>query len=254
QAEKDDYRLVLLLDEFDMLLNHPVLNSTKFFGSLRSLASRIRALSVVAASRQPLTKLNITMQKSNRTGSPFFNFLGEYTLGAWSEKTIDKLLERAGERFSAEDKRFIKHAAGGHPYLLQAAAAELWEIYEDDEEEDPVRRLEQAGQQLYDVVERVLSDTWRIWSPQVRMAMMAVALAQTPDLLEERKFRNEVLMGDMRNFDPELRILTKQGVVEKAEDSLSGWRIRPAAFLWWLADELVRTVRDDEQAFAEWIR
>ncbi len=253
QAEKDGYRLVLLLDEFDMLLNHPLLNSMKFFGSLRSLASRIRALSVVAASRQPLTKLNAATQEFNRTGSPVFNFLGEYTLGAWSEKTIDKLLERAGKRFSVEDKRFIKHAAGAHPYLLQAAAAALWEIYEDGEEEEPAQRLEQAGQQLYDVAGQMLGDTWRIWSPQIRLAMSAVALAQTPDLLEERKFRDEVLAGDMRNFGPELRILVKQGFVEKAENSLSGWRIRPAAFLWWLADELVRTVRD-EQAFAEWIR
>ncbi len=101
QAERDGYSLVLLLDEFDMLLNHPLLNSMKFFGSLRSLASRIRALSVVAASRQPLTKLNAATQKFNRTGSPVFNFLGEYTLGTWSKETIDKLLERAGERLSA---------------------------------------------------------------------------------------------------------------------------------------------------------
>ena len=33
----------------------------------------------------------------------------------------------------------------------------------------------------------------------------------------------------------------------------AGCRVRPQAFLWWLADELVRTVRD-ETSFEEWLQ
>ena len=36
-------QLVLLLDEFDLLLNHPILNSAEFYGGLRTLASRSTA-------------------------------------------------------------------------------------------------------------------------------------------------------------------------------------------------------------------
>lgn len=41
-VEQAKYRLVLLLDEFDTLLHHPILNSAEFFGGLRSLVSRSR--------------------------------------------------------------------------------------------------------------------------------------------------------------------------------------------------------------------
>ena len=40
---------------------------------------------------------------------------------------------------------------------------------------------------------------------------------------------------------------------EEDETVPGGWRVRPGAFLWWLADELTRTVRSDE-AFEDWLR
>lgn len=51
-----EWRLVLLLDEFDTLISHPILNSAEFFGGLRSLASRSDgALALVVGSRLPLS-------------------------------------------------------------------------------------------------------------------------------------------------------------------------------------------------------
>ena len=130
QMREAELRLVLLLDEFDALLYHEVLNSTEFFGGLRSLASRGRgALALVIASRSPLTALNKKTQELSRTGSPYFNFLDEITLGPWSNKAVTDLLNRAGDRFTADDRRYLAKVAGGHPYLLQAAASELWGAY-----------------------------------------------------------------------------------------------------------------------------
>ncbi len=143
------WRLVLLLDEFDALLHHPVLNKAEFFGSLRSLASRSRgALALVIASRRPLTDLNKDTQELSRTGSPYLNFLDEITLGPWPNKDVEALLRRAGDRFTIADRRFVVQVAGEHPYLLQAAASELWEAYKDGEEDSALRR--QAWERLLD--------------------------------------------------------------------------------------------------------
>ena len=73
QTRGEGWRLVLILDEFDVLLHHPILNSAEFFGSLRSLASRSRgALALIIASTRSLERLNRETQELSRTGSPFF--------------------------------------------------------------------------------------------------------------------------------------------------------------------------------------
>ncbi len=96
QLAAENYQLVLLLDEFDILLNHPQLNRAEFFGSLRSLVSTKPALTLVIAARQPITKLNKAAQALNNTGSPYFNFFEELTLGPLSDKEVGALLGRAG--------------------------------------------------------------------------------------------------------------------------------------------------------------
>ena len=177
QMEQAGWRLVLMLDEFDVLLQHPILNSAEFFGSLRSLASRSRgALALVIASRHPLERLNKEAQELSRTGSPYLNFLTEITLGPWPESAVDELLRWAGERFAAGDRLFIKEAAGGHPYLLQTAASILWEVYEDAEG-TPALQRQHAGRDLLDSVATNLQDTWRLWLPETRRAIIAAALA-----------------------------------------------------------------------------
>jgi len=164
------WRFVLLLDEFDALLHHTVLSCAEFFGGLRALASRSRgALALVIASRRPLTDLNKDTQQFSRTGSPYFNFLDEITLGPLPDKYVTELLRRAGDRFTTADRRFITKVAGGHPYLLQVAASELWEAYTEGQD-DPYRRRQQAGQSLYDKATLILDDTWRLWSPATRKA------------------------------------------------------------------------------------
>jgi hypothetical protein len=253
QMREKRWQLVLLLDEFGAVLYHPVLNKAEFFGGLRSLASRSRgALALVIASRRPLTALNKDTQQFSRTGSPYFNFLDEITLGPWPDKDVTELLRRAGDRFTTTDRRFITKVAGGHPYLLQVAASELWEAYAEGQD-DPHRRWQQAGQSLYDKAALILDDTWRLWSPATRKAFTIVALADIPRMLEQRQFYELPLTRDKRDVGRELRSLAKQGFVAEEKTAPVGWRVRPQAFLWWLADELVRTVRE-ETPFEEWLQ
>jgi len=253
QMNAKGWRLVLSLDEFDALLYYTALSCAEFFGGLRTLASRSRGtLALVIASRRPLTDLNKDTQQFSRTSSPYFNFLDEITLGPFPNKTIPELLGRAKDHFTTGDRRFIEKAAGGHPYLLQAASSEMWEAHEEGQDE-PTRRWRQVGHGLYDKAALILEDTWRLWSPAMRKAFTIVALADVVKMLEQRQFYAVPLVRDKRDVGPELRLLGKQGFVTEDQTALAGWRVRPQAFLWWLADELVRTVRD-ETSFEEWLQ
>ncbi len=243
------WRLVLMLDECGLLLHHPILNCAEFFGSLRSLASRSRgALALVIASRRSLASLNEDTQQFNRTGSPYFNFLNEIILGTLPSEYVAQLLCRAGDRFTAEDHRFIGEMAGGHPHLLQVAAFALWEAYEEGEG-DAYQRRQHTRQSLCDEAAKILGDAWRLWSLETRRALTAVALAhinaleEREKLLERHRFDVQQLVREIDDFDPELRSLEKHGLVARDETIPGGWRVRPEVFLWWLADELVRMAR-----------
>ena len=349
QMAPSGWQLVLMLDEFDVLLHHPILNCAEFFGSLRSLATRSQgALALVIASRRSLASLNKATQQFSRTGSPYFNFLSEIALGPLPYKAVATLLRRAEGRFTLDDCHFIRKIAGGHPYLLQVAAFEQWEAHSEGQN-DPSRRWQQVGQSLYEEAARTLGDTWQFWPPTMRWSFATVALdhmscifglqtacavreagapghadliklfemldkrfgeddLQTlcfyldvdydnlpaggratkarelisylrrrnriPELLETgKKLRPDVAWEDilegngstggfpgilpdhplMRDFGPELRLLTKQGFVAEDAAVSGGRRVRPQAFLWWLADELVRAARD-EASLEEWLQ
>jgi hypothetical protein len=252
QMNLESWRLVLLLDEFDSLLYHPVLNSAEFFGSLRSLASRSRSVALVIASRQSLATLNKNTAEFSRTGSPYFNFLDEITLKPLPDRDVADLLRQARDRFNADDRRFILGAAGGHPYFVQAAASELWDAYDEIGDDAEKRRLV-AGRNLYHKAEMVLGDTWRLWSPAMRKAFTAVALDYLPTLLPDHEFYISRLTRDLRDLEPELQSLARQGYVEEDTSIPGGWRVRAGVFLWWLADELVKIVRRDTP-FEEWLQ
>ncbi len=251
------WRLVLMLDEFDLLLYHPILNCAEFFGSLRSLASRSRgALALVIASRRSLASLNKDTQQFSRTGSPYFNFFAEIVLGMLPNEYVTELLRRAGDRFTAEDRRFIKEVTGGHPYLVQVAASALWEVYEEGEG-DSSRRRQHTRQSLYDEAAQTLDDVWRLWPSETRRALTAVALVhinaleEREKLLEKHKFDVQQLVREIDDFDPELRSLEKQGFVAQDEAIPGGWRVRPQVLLWWLVDELVRMARSETTFIGE---
>jgi hypothetical protein len=244
----EPWRLVLMLDEFDQLLHHPILNCGEFFGSLRSLTSRNRALALIIAARSSLGELNEATQEMSHHGSPYFNFLDELMLSPLTDRDVAELLDRASERFSPDDCQFVLQVAGGHPYLLQAAGYELWETYEEGEP-DALRRRAEAGRRLYDKAAMVISDTWRIWEPATKRAFATIALMQ----LNLPHLEGIELDDSLQDLGPERTFLEKQGYVMMAESMPGGWMVRPQAYLWWMADELLRAVRE-EAVFEAWLR
>jgi hypothetical protein len=252
EVRDQDLRLIVMLDEFNEILHHPVLNCAEFFGSLRSLATRARsALALIVATPRSLSELSQEIDQFSVRGSPYFNFLSEVPMGPLSLRDISELLRRA-DRFSTKDRRFVSEVAGGHPYLVQATAAALWDVYED-KVRDPVERWRMAGESLYDEAEMTIGNTWRQWPSAMRQAITAVALAHIPTLLSQREFLVDRFIRDIRDFAPELRELKRRGFTKEDDAIPGGWRVRPGVFLWWLADELTRTVRS-QAVFEDWLR
>ena len=244
-------KLVLVIDEFDVLLGHSVFNSAEFFGSLRAITTRANgALVMVVAGRRTLSELDNVVREYNH-GSPYFNFFNEFRLTVFDPNDVLLLISRARNRFKISDQRFIRHVAGGHPYLLQIACYELWELYHEKGTDESCH-LSTTADIIYQAATHVMADTWQHWTPAVRMVITIIALNQAPTLLH-REFDSEELLYDLQDFAPELRQLEQQGFICKTDSQSLPWKIRPTAFLWWLADELTRTVRNKD-SFDGWLQ
>ncbi len=245
-----DRRLVLLLDEFDLFLHHPVLNSAEFYGGLRSLASRCASLSLVIASRLSLTRLNGETLVFNPTGSPYFNTFTEITLADLPRADVDTLLRRA-EDFIPADKDAIRRLAGGHPFLLQAAGEAMWDARTEGIHDSEKRRAF-VGERLYREQRQHFADTWRNWSPEARQLFTAVGLANLRNQLPGYTFHLDNLLAGLVSWGPELGEMEHSGLLERSTEIPGGWKITRQIMLWWLADELVRAMRSDS-AFSQWL-
>jgi hypothetical protein len=241
-------RYMLFLDEFDDLLSHPVLNSAEFYGSLRSLASRSNGLVLVLGSRRDIEQLNTLTQAINPHGSPYFNVFTQITLKTLSEPAFLQLIGRGGKHFREGDAEFIRAVSGRYPFLVQAVSAKLWEADEDGLRD--YQRYEYAGRELYNEAKQHFSDTWRVWTNEVRRAVTAVALSQIPALVGNHAFSRSELLNSLSDFAPELEMLEDLGLLQQDEERLS---VTQGAFLWWLADELKRNVRSETE-FKSWLQ
>jgi len=220
-----------------------VLNDTEFYGGLRSLASRSAGLALVIAARRDLEQLNQLTQAINPHGSAYFNVFTEIKLGSLSKEAFSELLKRAEERFDRWDGEYVTAVSGRHPYLAQATGAMLWDAHEEGKV--GTARYREVGRALYRETKKHFADTWRSWTNQTRKAITAVALAQIPRLLAEHKFRVGELIEDLADYGAELDTLEAEGML--TQDDEGEWIITQGAFLWWLADELRRNVRDDTE-------
>jgi hypothetical protein len=186
QIKKFNWKFVLIIDEFDLLLHHPILNGAKFFGGLRVQTDASQGTLVLVLTA------NISRRRFHKKachftgGSPYFNFADEIVLGALPETEIDELLRRGCDHFNQSDYRFIKEIAGRHPYLLQVAASLLWDAYENGNAKDAGKRQQQLKEEFYYKVEEILRNIWDSWSSDMQIAFNSVILSQKGEL--KKKF------------------------------------------------------------------
>jgi len=239
QIKQADWQLVLLLDRFDSILLHPMLNSPALFSHLRSLSSLSKgALTLVTTENRSLHQLNQDIKAWFELTSPLGNIFEEIVLGSLDDSDIDKLLSQGGKYFSNDDCRFLKEMAGGHPYLLQVAASILWNAYKNGDEQKATQRQQQTKQECYNRVEETLNEIWLSWTDEMREALTYVAQLQIETLPTPPKKRpsiNEVeLTNRLSELEPQLKELKKYGFV--ISDENANWRVYPSIFLHFVAE------------------
>jgi len=250
QLEKEDRKLILILDEFDCILDEPGLNHPEFYGGLRSLASRYHSLVLIIAARQSIDTLNSSTQGYSRTGSPYFNFMEEITVSTFTDKDVEQLLAKAS--FSEKERQYLVDLSGGHPYILQVAANFWYELHA--EQRDPAQYCEAVVWQAFHQVESILRDTWRLWSPYQQMAFTMAVLEAMPGLLSQREFDVNRLLDDLPDVGPEQRQIIQRGFLREDGTKRCGATPTSAMMTWFLAEELTRLLRPANPDIAAWLR
>jgi len=243
-----EQRLVLVIDEFEALFAQASLNTSSFYGALRSLASTTQGLSLVISSRYDVAHLNRLTQELNPHGSPYFNTLTEVTLGALADDTIDALALLLGENMIPTDTQFIKAVSGCQPYIAQATGGILWDLRTDGltGEESYVMAGKHLGRQL----NYHFADCWRLWSNETKQVLTSIALAQIPSLLGDRRVHVKEILENIADYSAELADLDTCGVLKHRSNG--DWVIKQESFLWWLADEIRRSLRSSTD-FQSWL-
>jgi hypothetical protein len=249
-------RLVLLLDEFECLLTHLNFQDPAFFGLLRSLSTRSGGLARVTTSRLSVSQMNDLGHSLLTTGSPFFNNVIELRLHPFDDRIVGVLLDRAGDTFSMEERRFIRRVAGRHPFLLQAMVATMLETEGDD-------RQACAAQAFYERISFHFDDLWRTLDDRTRTAAVILSLVE----LGGRALGQDFAFGEIEQVDafgPELRNLAERGLAERAGEGWQfdwqhlllwrgeRWTVGCQAFAWWVRDVVIAESRI-VPSYSEWL-
>ena len=144
--DRQGFKLILLLDEFDRVTRSASFDPT-FFGYLRSIAGRHNVAYVTSSSRD-LEQLCHTQEIAD---SPFFNIFSTLHLGPFERKDALSLIHGPSRETPfplVEHTEFILSLGGFLPLFLQIACSACFEILleygECQQEEVQARFLEEA--------------------------------------------------------------------------------------------------------------
>jgi hypothetical protein len=126
---QEDKLVVLLLDEFEHVVEHVSPDNPELLYLLQGLINRpMRGVALVLSSREPLNALSRDFRFSD---SPFPASFTSLPLGPFSRAEANKLIETYTRdtriRFNRKEKERVYEVSRGHPYQLQSACHELFE-------------------------------------------------------------------------------------------------------------------------------
>jgi len=249
--------VVLVIDEFDVLVNHPNFTG-EFFGTLRSLAISTNALSVITASRLPVAEMNRRSVELSPHGSPFFNNFAEVRLLPLSPEECRTLIGGALSLtdvvFSDGDYDVIYALSGRHPYLVQIAASALFDAHIAGNGAD---RSQSAGTLFHDRAAAHFDDVWRHLAPMEQAVLLVLALQELNTRLG-KEAPGDGELGRLHWCEASLRHLHGAGMVDsvsepEAAGDLSAlavnarWRVASRGFVWWVIDNVITRTRDTIQ-------
>ncbi|HKQ99210.1 MAG TPA: hypothetical protein VJT09_00975, partial [Pyrinomonadaceae bacterium] len=139
--QRRGHRLVILLDEFDVLVYNEQI-PRELFSIFRSMAASYCVSFVVASREGSIDHL----AEDTKTGSAFLNIFGIVYVGPFQEDEAKDLIRmpsaRRGVFFTDEEEKLILKLAGFFPFFLQIACYHMFKL---KRAEVP---LEEARQQL----------------------------------------------------------------------------------------------------------
>lgn len=240
---EEDHILFLLLDEFEVLINHKKFQDPSFFAGIRKISSHIGGLVVVVSSRLPLEQMNKISENLLEIGSPFFNIMAEVRLKPFDTDTINQLLSQKLIDFNDEQRTFIIRMAGRQPLVLQAMAAALYENINN-----PIR----ASEICYEHISFHFADLWQNMSENHRTIVIILSLVELNSKLYGEEFRYVEIENNER-FGVELRQLVESGLVNLVQQSDAlifdwehlliwhgqKWAIGSQLFAWWIRDQVL---------------
>lgn len=236
--DRNGNRFILLLDEFDRILRHGNFQDPSFFGALRSLSTHVGGVSYVMASRLTVSDLDNLGRNILDIGSPFFNNVIQLSLHPFEEYEFLSLLDRAVDKFTLTEKKYIRRVAGKHPFLLQALAATIYA------ERD--KNLVALSEVYYDQIAHHFDDVWYGMDDNTRTVAVILSLVE----LGGRALGSEFSFGEIEkieSFGPELKKLAVKGLAERVS---VGWQFDLGNFLLWRGEKWT----SGSQAFTWWIR
>lgn len=123
ELRRQNQRLVLLIDEFDVVARERCFEKS-FFDNIRSLAQDF-PLTMVVTSVAPLAN----MVHQDAFGSTFWGIFVDYRIGPLSESEATELVSQGGSADGlGKYTQGIIELAGYHPFFLQYACMEAWNI------------------------------------------------------------------------------------------------------------------------------
>lgn len=223
-------RLLLLVDEFDALLEHPQFQSPVFFTTLRSLATTYKSLVVTCATADLSAMTRRWLLLPGAKGSEAFNYMWPYSLPPFDDKAMNQLLSRGLPRFDMSDIDALRLVAGPNPALLQTFA---WQHFRD-KDNNPSQPYFLAACASSD---HHFSSLWQYLDSHARAALLIVALSELEPFSTQD---SSDLIGECKlsSYVDKLRILQHCGLVYSYGVSERP-RIASFAAIIWLVDNIL---------------
>ncbi|HNT76400.1 MAG TPA: AAA-like domain-containing protein [Anaerolineae bacterium] len=245
---KSNKRVILLIDGLGGLLGNDNFDMP-FWGSLRSIASTTRGLSVIAFSRLRASEAQEKIEKGYNRGSPMLNFAHEMILHPLSHKDTLELVEvadQAHKYFTPKDKHLVWELSGGHPFIAQLAASIIWDarMGELHISKDNYRELVES------VVESATPhfwDTWRYLSP---VAQTLGIMAVLQEIATYRKFNTHDIKEAWKSCREHTRTLESIGLIRTEDEKIS---ISSLGFGMWILRHQIGPNKDFSNP-EEWLR
>lgn len=200
--------LVLLFDEFDVLADPQGGQAARdFFPYLRSL---------LALNRQRLQFIFVlgrNIGDLNQIALSLLKGVPDRRVSLFNKEETESLVKLAEQnntlRWNTASIQTVWQLTSGHPYLTQAICWEVWE--------------------------------------RMRRVFTLIALDEMPTLIVQKSFDLEKLRNSISNFPREFKLLEGQGFIISDDVLPSGWRVSAQVMLWWMADELITALRENDE-------